>query len=694
MPTTITTPSNTLAKVRFQEQYVSEGLNKKFNGAVPRGVLRGGLLVTAGAGLNVRIDADPDTGDSIYSYIDTNGHQLTFRQVGNVTLDLTSVLSTTIFVCLFVQYTTSTATVVEWRTYSQAELITAPVAEAGELIVLGRVVVPGAGPIAASAITPLERREAWDAISKATIPWQQIVENGRFDLAKPGAITSFGGDVLGWSTIGLIAASRTWTIATVAPNNGPHELQVNGGAGFTSIDTTFGNRQVAVNAGDKVRAAFFIRGSTWTGIGASGVQGILLTWYDIDKQVLSTTDITDNTLSGTFAYTEIDQIVEAPAGAAYMEYAIQVDPDGNSPTGDLFFDDVRVWVESNKHLQDDKLKRLGYDTLRPLVMEFPPSSGFTDIGEFIDLVTRLAYFSGTPAGDAVLQWQRMGAGGTGLILRLIQGILQTDRYVTGSPTASHTGGIVRAEAQRLREEPMLQDDRDAGLGGVLAEMEGGLTTITFDGTRFEVLVNCTLDAAANTWIATATGTAYRVSIGASTLLDSVQVASDPGSGVVLYVRTGVTINDTWVEAGWNLDAQISSTHQTDRQGVLGATNRVISPATNAQGHLRATLDTSGGGTFVGIGGFGLDSTGGTGAALPGSNALQAQWDIDAPAAADQVTIWTVQDTGGGPAVIVPRGHTAVNRSEAALYDFTGTIIATNSATGIYTITATRYILDD
>jgi len=107
MSTDLSNPSNTLAKVRWHEQYVSEGINKKLNGVIPSGVVRGGRLVASLVNMTVTIQADPDTNDSIYSHIDANGHQVTFRQIGDVSLDLTAVASTTVFICLHVDYVIS-----------------------------------------------------------------------------------------------------------------------------------------------------------------------------------------------------------------------------------------------------------------------------------------------------------------------------------------------------------------------------------------------------------------------------------------------------------------------------------------------------------------------------------------------------------------------------------------------------------
>jgi hypothetical protein len=443
MPTTITAPSNSLAKIRFQEQYVSEGLNKKLNGIAPSGIIRGGNIITAASGLNITVEADANTGDSIYSYIDTDGHQLTFRQVGNVNLDLAAAASTTVYVCLYVDYSIGVATVIEWRTYTVAELITAPVADAPFLIVLGQVVVPGSGPIAAGAVTPLERREAWQSVSQATRPWHQIVENGRFDVAKPGTVTA--DSAKGWLLSGLVGGSRVWSIATGAPSIGLNELQVAGGAGFSTVDTGDSAIVRPISPGDKVRVSYMLRGASWGSIGASGVQGVRLTWLDGDRQSISTTDITDNSLNGTFGYTEISQIVLAPALAEYVTYAIRLDPDSSTPTGDLFFDDIRVWVQADAVLADTKPQRQD-----SAVAELFPDSGFTDMAGFVDMALRAVLDSGTAAGEVTYNLERMGAGGTGFVLDLLVGAIKALRVKDGTELGVDLNTTVEADHDTAR----------------------------------------------------------------------------------------------------------------------------------------------------------------------------------------------------------------------------------------------------
>ena len=57
-PTTALTFAANEAKIRWREPYVSEGLNRKFAGVIPRGIYRGFGIQPSGAALSIDILAD------------------------------------------------------------------------------------------------------------------------------------------------------------------------------------------------------------------------------------------------------------------------------------------------------------------------------------------------------------------------------------------------------------------------------------------------------------------------------------------------------------------------------------------------------------------------------------------------------------------------------------------------------------
>jgi len=345
MATTLATPSNSLVKMRWEEPYVSDGLNAKLNGIVPAGVVRGGRLATGGVAFNLTIVADPESGDSVYSYINAQGRQITFRQIGDVTLDLTAVASTTVFIGLEVLYVISSATAVAWKAYSQAEIDADPT-----IVVLGKVVVPAGGPIPAANVTPAERREAWEKVSPATREWRQFAQNGSFDVAKAGALPVYGSDddtLPGWDTnTGIVATGVSWSIAQTAARTGLNELRLTLTGAATQVAQLYQAGHGRVRSGDLIKVSVWIRSSVVApGPGAGGHLGLLVAFYSENYGFVSSVEVDDLTIIGTTGYTEVSRIIEAPANAAFVEVAINFDDDAQSSTGSYYFDDFRVWIQ-------------------------------------------------------------------------------------------------------------------------------------------------------------------------------------------------------------------------------------------------------------------------------------------------------------------------------------------------------------
>ena len=280
---------------------------------------------------------------------------------------------------------------VEWRAYTIAELTTAPVAEAAFVVILGRVAVPGAGPISAGAFTPELRRDAWANRSQGLESGIQLVENGHWDLAEEVTISGGVNDrVVAWQNSNLFAANLTWRIVTTAPRSGPRELEILGTGAATEVQSMFGDTQPSVAPGDLIRVRYYIRGNVWGGIGGAGVQGIQLNFYDSDRQLIASRFVQDVTLSGTFAYTLIDGIVEVPAGSAFMCYAIRLDTNGATPAGSIFFDEIRIWKQSQQILQEDTRERMGFETaVAGAVHLIPPFSVAADMDDSIQETLRV-----------------------------------------------------------------------------------------------------------------------------------------------------------------------------------------------------------------------------------------------------------------------------------------------------------------
>lgn len=375
MSTAVATPSASQTKVAFNEPYVSDGLNKKFFGAVPAGIQRGGKLVTTGAGFSVDILPDPATGDSIYTFSEAStGRQLSFRDAGVRTLDLTPNAGSTVFVALFIGYAVGSPTVVEWRTYSEAELFgVGPVPEAGDVVIVGKVVVPGVGPIPASDVTPEKARFAWAGRSKGARQGQQIVRNGGFETGEfPIAAAGTNFPFFSYFTSG---GAPTFGITTTSPRSGQRSLEWTGvgpadvttltagqssallipSALFTAPLTPFRSEQL-------ITVSFFVSGTTIPAYtkGSSGVYVDLEFFDDAGVSLGSRRLATDPTAGkevGTFGYRQIETTFRAPvvpAGGGLMAWAISFGLDLGGPAGTFFVDDLRIFMEPEGNALEDQ----------------------------------------------------------------------------------------------------------------------------------------------------------------------------------------------------------------------------------------------------------------------------------------------------------------------------------------------------
>lgn len=345
------TPSNTLVKVRWQEPYASEGLNKKLNGVVPHGVIRGGRLGTSALDSTVVVEADPDTGDSIYSVVDANGHQLTFRQVGNVSLDLDigTLPGTTAYIGLDVTYSTGAATVVKWKGYSAAEIDADPT-----IVCLGSADVPAvAAVIPASDIYGDRRTDGGLNISGGMKPWRQVILNPSFEGHEVtcDVAVNVTDELLGWRLSAPL--NGEWHVLTPSstpaanPRTGFNNIILDGAGAGSHSCYLLCDRGVRVTPGQMVRASVWIRGDSVTmGGGALGYVEVQLEVRGWNGSSIATLSFQADgtTITGTFDYFELAETFKMPANAAYVSPRIYVN-ETVSLSGDIGIDDFRMWIE-------------------------------------------------------------------------------------------------------------------------------------------------------------------------------------------------------------------------------------------------------------------------------------------------------------------------------------------------------------
>lgn len=527
MSTTLASPSSNLAKIRWEEQYVSDGLNKKLNGIVPAGIVRGGTIVTAASGLNVEIQPDSNTGDSVYSYVDSNGAQLTFRQVGVVTLDLAAVASTVVYICLYIDYVVSSATTVEWRTYTAAELSAAP--EEPYLVILNEVDVPAAGPIPAANITPTRRREAWTDVSLQMREGRQVVKDGDFGTygQSGGSAITATHDMPFWDTASV--NTFNWSVEAIDPHIGDYHLKVDGPS-LTGIDYLRSLEMIRCRPGSFFHVFYAVKGINMISVGANGEYGVRLFFYDEDQQYISGSDIsvTDNTLTGTFGWTDVKDVVEVPSGASFFRYAVYINTDGVSfgASTVLYFDAVRVFVQADRAIDGHEPGTAQDEAGQFAAMDIVPRVGdFSDLEERSDKTVRTKQ---TSIVGSILQLLQKSGAGNAFLKTLEEGAIK----LTNTSSAGAEEPRIEAEVPLALNYSLIWKSGDPGGSGVIVRVYHGPGSGTFDG--FVITTNAYWDG---TWNRDASGDSMMLEVAQSDISfryhDSFAAA-------------------TWVSSAWDL----------------------------------------------------------------------------------------------------------------------------------------------
>lgn len=167
------------AKMRWREPYVTEGLNRKFNRIVPRGLYAGFTLEPHGSAMTVNVGADSSSAH-LAVYSTTTGYSLTIRKTGgDFTISLAAFPSQTVVIALYAMYATLNTTTSDIRVYTEAQYNAAT--EKDEILVLGKVVVPAAGVIPTANITGLLRDVPQDNMLPGGQVWAPLIQNGSFE---------------------------------------------------------------------------------------------------------------------------------------------------------------------------------------------------------------------------------------------------------------------------------------------------------------------------------------------------------------------------------------------------------------------------------------------------------------------------------------------------------------------------------
>lgn len=445
MPTLLNQFVDAEIKVRYKEPYLTAGLDERLARVQPRGVHRGFRLAPAAA-LKVTVQAEDASGQSVAVYETSDGYSLRVARTGDYDLNLTTLATKTVVLAIFADYTLNVDTRAEVRAYelSPVDEFTGAV-ERDELVVLGVVMVPAAGVIPAANIDYTYRTMAWEDGAPEARDWVQFIENGGFEMALVAPIVPASGDVTldevvpGWDTFSAAGMGATGSIAPSIDSSQAHtgrnsfRLQMSGLANQVCSMRYAGVAQV--RPGQLVKAVVWVKGVALNPgpTAAPGRLGLYLLFLKTDGTPAGTAFVSDPTLTGSFGWVELFDIITVPALAAMLHVFVIYDDDNHNSTGDLYFDDVRVWLEADAPSQDAvEEQELNQGSKRLQVLDILPNPQGLNLATTLARTVRLRG-SGYASNITNLIMSCRDAV-TAFAVRMLHGGLLVDRNILGLGT--------------------------------------------------------------------------------------------------------------------------------------------------------------------------------------------------------------------------------------------------------------------
>lgn len=404
-PVTLTSTVVDLSKIKmkWKEQYVSEGLNHKTVG-MPKGIYQGLRLVeNISSPRLVSIGPGSDTAHAAV-YQSATGFSLTYYDVAGsaIVLDLSnaSLDSQETVIALSITYTIGADTTANWIAFPIADWNALTDAQRGELLVLGTIDVPAAATNITSAMIRLDRRSyAWEAQAAGAVPWSPVVKNPSFEHGASTDTTRFS--VSDWDK-GTVAVNGNFRLGTSTVRSGAKSLEFNKTNVAASTATLVQYLEIPVVPGQLVKVSGWIRQLIAP---TAGSIEFTIVWGDADSVSTTPTGITASVLSTTDAsYRKIERTIAVPSGSYVLKsFAIFVNGVTSGSTGvAAVFDDVQVYVEtgSPQALQSAVNSRLRQQTVSSVLFAQGDSYDVTQLSALMRFV------SGTPTGEGSVLLER------------------------------------------------------------------------------------------------------------------------------------------------------------------------------------------------------------------------------------------------------------------------------------------------
>lgn len=314
--------------MRWKEEYVTEGLNRKSLATQAKGIVAG-FNVVATAGYVLNINPDPILGLSIANVLDTSSSAYIVSVVINsvVPLDLTLLANKTIYIVLDAQFSVGTHSAAQIKVVEAADLIDP------DLLLLARIIVPAVAPTSlTSAINAAYRTVSGDNLPYETQPPINLASNPSFEkdvIWLPGSLTSAGRSTL---------YARTGAASLKLRSSG-----VSNGVSYSP--------HWPVMPGETYRVRAWIRSESGGNV-LSGSAQIQVQWSALSQANGGPVAISSSSVDTAYVPTSPNTwvlkqaLVTAPSTAEWIQLGVRY----VASSGDVYIDDIEIVTRNPSQL--------------------------------------------------------------------------------------------------------------------------------------------------------------------------------------------------------------------------------------------------------------------------------------------------------------------------------------------------------
>lgn len=359
--TTIYNFANDEIKLRWQEPYMTEAVNRREIGADAPGVYRGFKLEPSVGVLSVTVAADPAGQDHVAKVGLANAYMLHLRRAGgDFALDLSAYTNKTVVIAVYGVYGISITTAAQIRIYelSPTDDFTGD-PDRPYLTVLGTVVVPAAGVIPAANITHSRRTSAWQQVPEEAKEWRPLLLNSLFNDG-PTANPLLGEQCPSWK-LSPLTGNGHWAAVAAAGPSGRNALRISPDVIASPISARATQTMLL-----PVRPGQILRWRTQYKVDQVPTAGVLKLQMqfvtDEDAVAYTTVDAYTYDLSAlTASFVTFEHVVEVPAGAkqlAAVEVIATVDLTyAVASANGVRLGEVQVWAQPDAEALPDVDRR-------------------------------------------------------------------------------------------------------------------------------------------------------------------------------------------------------------------------------------------------------------------------------------------------------------------------------------------------